>query len=214
MSFDRLAAHYGWMEAVVAGPRLQRSRVAWIDRLADRRRLLIAGVGHGRFLRAFLARRPSARVTCLDASRGMLHEARERARRAGCDLARVEFVHARLPEWSPPAEPFDAIVTNFFLDCFPPAELAATVACLASAAAPDARWLLADFAVPKRGPPRWRAQAVHALMYAFFRATTGIQARALTEPDPLLAAHGFVLRGRKSAEGGLLRADWWERVSR
>ena len=71
----------------------------------------------------------------------MLHEARDRAR-AGCDLARVEFVHARLP---PPAEPFDAVVTNFFLDCFRPPSFAAINARLASVfAAPDARWLLAD----------------------------------------------------------------------
>jgi ubiquinone/menaquinone biosynthesis C-methylase UbiE len=209
--FDLLAPHYTWMEKFLAGPRLQRCRTAWIDELAGTRRLLVAGVGHGPALAAVLRRHPGLHVTCVDSSVRMLAVARLRARRAGLDLARIEFVHARLPEWNPPTAQFDAIATHFFLDCFPPHELAAVIATLARAATPGARWVVSDFAVPSRGPARWRARAVHALMYLFFRVTTRLPARRLTPPDALLAAHGFRLRRRITHEWGLLHADLWNR---
>lgn len=212
MSFDRLAPHYGWMERVVAGRLLQRCRTAWIDRLAGCERLLVAGVGHGRFLHELLPRHRALRVVCVDASAPMLHEAEKGARLARLDLGRVEFVHARLPDWRPPAGAFGAIATHFFLDCFAPAQLDAVVAALAEAATPRATWLVSDFAVPSRGWARQRARAVHALMYAFFRFATRLPARRLTPAGAALAAQGFTLGGRRTFNHGLLQADWWRRA--
>lgn len=211
MSFDRLAPHYTWMEKVLAGSRLQRSRVAWLEALDGRERILIAGVGHGHFLRSCAKRFPAARIVSLDASAGMLRRAEARARRAGVRMERLEFVHAELPAWRPRAGEFDAVVTHFFLDCFPPTELGLVVDALATGARPDACWLLCDFAVPARGWARQRARAVHALMYAFFRRATRIRARRVTDPDPLLAAAGFTLARRRTAEWGLIRSDLWQR---
>lgn len=212
MSFDLLAPHYGWMERAIAGPLLQRCRTAWLGQLTGCRRLLIAGVGHGRLLPALLPRHPAIQVVCVDASAGMLREAEKRARRARLDLRRVEFVHARLPEWRPPEGAFDAIATPFFLDCFAPPQLEAVIGTLAHSAAPRAVWLVSDFAVPSRGWARQRARAVHALMYAFFRAAVRLPARHLTPADALLVAHGFALGGRRTFNHGLLQADWWARL--
>jgi ubiquinone/menaquinone biosynthesis C-methylase UbiE len=213
MSFDVLAPHYGWMEKVLAGPRLQRVRTAWIGELAGCRRLLVAGVGHGPDLAAVLQAHPQLHVTCLDASAGMLHRAQDRVQRVGADLTRLVFIHAELPDWRAP-EPFDAIATHFFLDCFPPETLAAVIATLSAAAAPDARWIISDFTVPEHGWRRWRARAIHALMYAFFRVTTRLPARRYTNPDPFLAQAGFHLSGRRTFEWGLLQADFWQRGGR
>ncbi len=211
MSFDFLAPHYGWMETVLAGSRLQRCRTTWIDRLAGCRHLLVAGVGHGPALAAVLRAQPGLRITCVDASAGMLAQARRRAERAGADLNRLTFVQATLPDWQP-AEKFDAIATHFFLDCFPPAQLAEVIRALAAVLAPRARWIVSDFAVPTRGLRRWRARAVHALMYRFFRVFTRLPAQRLTRPDSLLEQAGFRLLGRRTTEWGLLQADLWQRT--
>lgn len=213
MSFDRLAPHYDWMEAVLAGHRLQRARVAWLEALRDRRSILTVGEGHGPFAAACAQRFPSARLTCVDASAGMLAQARRRASRAGVTPERVSWIQASLPGWTPPAGTFDAIVTHFFLDCFPPEELASVVAALGRAATPDALWLVADFAAPARGPARWRAKAVHGLMYSFFRFATKLPARRLTPPDEALRAQGFTLAGRRTWNWGLLQSDLWTRRS-
>lgn len=212
MSFDRLAPHYGWMEAFLAGPRLQRVRTTWFAQLAGCRHLLIAGAGHAPALATVLRAHPHLHVTCVDASGAMLAQARRRAEQAGANLARVTFVVAALPGWKPPHR-FDAIATHFFLDCFQPDQLAAVVRGLADAARPNAHWLVSDFSVPTRGWRRLRARAVHALMYAFFRVATRLPARRLTPPDAFLEAAGFRLRGRHTSEWGLLQADWWERVA-
>ena len=217
MSFDRLAPHYTWMERVLAGPRLQRARTAWLEALAPCRQVLIAGVGHGPFLERAARAYPEAHFTCVDASAGMLAAAAQRIRAAlGTEVVerRVEWVHASLPAWKAPPGRFDAIVTNFFLDCFAPGELAQVVETLAHAARGSAVWLLADFALPPRGLARARARCTHALMYAFFRPVTRIGARRLTEPDPWLSAAGFALAGRRISEWGLLRADLWRRDPR
>ncbi len=211
MSFDLLAPHYTWMERALAGPRLQRCRTAWVDQLAGSERLLIAGVGHGHFLRACARKFPRLEITGVDASAGMLRQAEAQARRESLDLGRLHFVHARLPAWSPPSATFDAIATNFFLDCFPPEELSAVIATLARGLKPRALWLNADFAIPAHGWRRQRARAIHAAMYAFFRPIAGVRARRVTEPDAILREHGFRLAKRRASEWGLLRADLWVR---
>lgn len=211
MSFDTLAPHYTWMERVLAGGRLQRSRVAWLDALDGCDRILIAGVGHGHFLRRCARRFPRTHITSVDASGGMLREARRRAELGGLDLARLEFVRGELPRWRPESAAFDGIVTHFFLDCFPPDELAAVVRALAGGATASARWLVTDFTIPAAGWSRQRARVVHALMYGFFRRVTEIPAGRFTEPDPWLSQQGFALAGRKSANYGLLRSDFWLR---
>lgn len=207
MNFDRLAPHYDWMEALTAGGGLQGARTHWLGALAGRGNILSAGEGHGRFAAACAARHPAARLTCLEASAGMLARARRRTR--GHD-GRTRWVQADVLAWRSPAA-FDAVVTCFFLDCFPPERMADVVGRLAQAATPDAVWLVVDFSVPATGPARWRAQAVHWLMYRFFRLAVGLPAQRLTPPDPLLARQGFQLRGRKEFNHGLVRADLWAR---
>ena len=131
-------------------------------------------------------------------------------RRLGSSASRVRWRHVDLFAWEPDG-PFDAITTCFFLDCFAPEALAAVIARLANSAAPNAPWLIADFCLPPRGPARWRAQAAHSLMYAFFRRVVGLPARRLTPPDGLLRAHGYHLAARRDYDWGLLRADLWRR---
>jgi hypothetical protein len=125
--------------------------------------------------------------------------------------APVRWHHADILYW-PADEKFDAIVTCFFLDCFPPEELAWVIKRLAGRAAPGAAWLVVDFSIPPGGVARWRARAMHALMYAFFRRMVALPARRQTPADELLRAQGFQLAARREYSWGLLRADLWRRA--
>lgn len=211
MSFDLLAPHYRWMEAVLAGEKLQRGRVAFLDRVAGARDVLILGEGNGRFLAECRRVLPSARITCVDASARMLALARERLLKERLAVEGVEFIHADALAWTPRRGGFDLIVTHFFLDCFRADQLAAIAAKLAAVATPGADWLLADFQAPARGWQRTRARIILGSMYAFFRVAARLPARHLTPPDESLARHGFTLRERRESEWGLLRSDWWRR---
>ncbi len=207
MNFNRLAPHYDWIEAVAAGSRLQRARLQWLDTLAGCRHILSVGEGHGRFAAACLARLPHANLTCVEASPAMMAVG-QRKTRAWED--RVQWECADVLAWQPPRK-YDAIVTCFFLDCFPPETLDAVVRRLAGSAAERAVWLVTDFAIPAAGPARFRAQTIHALMYKFFRVCAALPARRLAAPDELLFQHDFKLTNRRAFEWGLVRSDVWRR---
>ncbi len=76
MSFDRLAPWYRWMELLCAGQKLQRGRIAFLGQIPPPRHILLPGEGHGRTLRECRRRFPEARITCVDASAGMIAQAR------------------------------------------------------------------------------------------------------------------------------------------
>lgn len=214
MSFDVLAPHYRWMEVVLAGEKLQRCRTAFLGQLPRCRNVLIIGEGNGRFLVECRQQFQHAHITCVDASARMLEQARARLRHSGLNPAGVDFIHANALNWQPPAAAFDLLVTHFFLDCFGPEQLAQVVGTLATAARPEANWLLADFQVPPAGLRRYRALAIHRLMYWFFCLVARLPARRLTVPDPLLAQHGFGLRERRLSDWDLLHSDWWQRPAK
>jgi ubiquinone/menaquinone biosynthesis C-methylase UbiE len=209
MSFDPLAPAYRWMEFVLAGEKLQRCRTAFLNHVADARDILILGEGNGRFLVECAQVSSSARITCVDESARMLELAKQRLERVGSSR-NVQFLRYDALTWVPPRGAFDLIVTHFFLDCFRPDQLEKLLASLAYACRPGARWLLADFQIPDRGLARWRAAAIHQLMYAFFRLATRLPARRLTAPDPMLKSAGFVLKQRMVAEWQLLHSDLWQ----
>ncbi|HEV7925144.1 MAG TPA: class I SAM-dependent methyltransferase [Verrucomicrobiae bacterium] len=209
--FDRLAPHYGWMERLLAGRKLQRCRAAFLQAIPPPRRALVAGQGHGAFVAELLRAHPHLRCTCVDSSSAMLHAARANLRHGGVDESRAEFIHADLMDWVAPDGEFDLIVTHFFLDCFRPEQLECLLPKLSNAATPNACWLLADFREPPAGPARWRARAIIETMYVFFRWATALPASQLTPPDPLMAREGFTLGQRRTFDWGLLHSDLWIR---
>ncbi|MBE2285264.1 MAG: class I SAM-dependent methyltransferase [Prosthecobacter sp.] len=213
MSFDLLAPHYRWMEAVFAGGRLQRCRTALLGTISPPRNVLIYGEGNGRFLCELLRRFPEAQVTVVEASGVMIQLARERLRNSGLARAAVRFVQADALEWMPPAASFDFLVTCFFLDCFREDELRRLMPQIASAATSDARWLVADFQIAGDHVWCWRNRMIVRFLYAFFRWATHLSGRALIDPTPSLHAAGFVRVQRLEMSHRLLSAELWSRES-
>lgn len=212
MNFDRLARHYRWMEFVLAGEKLQRCRTAYLADVPHPRHLLLLGEGPGRCLVECLRRYPGAEITYVDSSQCMLKEAQRQLHREGLSQPSVHWIHSDILDWVHQGEPFDLVVTHFFLDCFAPESLPGVVAHISSQAAQQADWLLADFQVaPGKGLRRTRSQLVLRSMYRFFRLATKLEAQALTPPDPFLERAGFRLRSRREEDWGLLHSDWWQR---
>lgn len=210
MSFDTLAPHYCWMERVLAGEKLQQCRTAHLDSIRAPQRALLIGEGNGRFLRAFAQRFPKTEITCFDASARMLEVAKASLNSATL----VTYLHSDILEAPVQNNHFDLIVTNFFLDCFPPDQLASVIAKLAATATSEATWLLADFCEAPGGLKKARSRLILSSMYLFFRYATKLPAHRLTNPDELLRNNGFELIARRRSEWDLLHADLWRRAVR
>ncbi|MCE9520753.1 MAG: class I SAM-dependent methyltransferase [Verrucomicrobia bacterium] len=211
MSFDRLAPIYHLIERIAAGDKMQRCRTAFLDQIPTPQNILTLGEGHGQFLHECLRRFPKSHITCVDASAGMIRQARSNLANHGLDDSRVHWIQADVLSWTTPQAVFDLIATHFFLDCFRADQLNDLIPSIAGAAAPNATWLLADFQVAAKGWQRVRTRAILAIMYAFFRLTTRLPARALTPPDPYLERAGFQRHDRIEIEWGLLKSDWWRK---
>lgn len=211
MNFDRLARVYCGMEWMLAGGVLHRARTAWAAEAAGAGRILIAGDGPGRGVEALRVAAPRAEITVIEQSPAMIAVARRRLARMGLADG-VRWIEADARRVGPGAVPSqDVIVTQFFLDCFDAEGVGRVVDALAALARPEAAWLLADFRVPEAGWRRWRAGAALGLAHGFFRVTTGLEATALTPPEPALARAGFAPRGRRLFSAGMVYSDWWAR---
>ncbi len=198
----------------MAGQILQRGRIAFLAEATTSRRALLLGEGPGRFLVELLRANPHVHVTCVERSPRMIQAARAEMKRQGADAARATFLQQDALTWQPPHSAFDLVVTSFFLDCFRREELERLVSKVSVGATDQAGWLLTDFRQPDRGWRKWRAKLVLALMYAFFRFTTGLSASKLTPPDEFLEAARFRLVEQRLANFGLVHSDLWRRSQR
>jgi ubiquinone/menaquinone biosynthesis C-methylase UbiE len=210
VTFDRLARVYQPIEYLVFDRWLQRCRAAFVPQLADCRRVLILGEGDGRFLAAFLKANTVATVDVLDVSSSMAQLAQRRIAALPGAAGRVRFTVADARTAELPGAAYDAIVTNFFLDCFAADQLDALIGRLVQALAPGGRWVVGDFRLPPAGAPRRRAAVKLAAMYGFFRLAAHLPAGRLVDPTPLLRRHGLELCAEKLWQGGFLSAQMWK----
>lgn len=211
-SFDRLTRVYRLLELVAFGHDLERARFAHLDRLRACRSILVLGEGDGRCLARLVKIAPHAHIDCLDLSPAMLRHAA--ARLAAPDAARVTFRQADLLAAALPPGNYDAVVTLFFLDCFTAAQATAVMARIATSLQPGAWWLWADFTLPQGGLARWRAQAWLAVLFAFFRWQTALDARELPPVARLFEELGWHPVAETVLQHGLVRSAVFQHPAR
>ena len=206
-NFDKLAGVYRWMEYLSFGPALWRCRIEFLSNLACCRNALVIGDGDGRFTARLLAVNSAIRIDAVDASPAML---RALVHRAGQNAARVQSEVADARAWQPKnAEPYDLVVTHFFLDCLTTAEARTLAARIRAAAAPESMWVLSEFAVPRSRFGRLIARPLVAALYRAFGLLTRLEVHTLPEYDEALAEAGFRIGRRRVRLWGLLVSELW-----
>ena len=210
-NFGRLARWYAPLEWLSFGQALARRRRCFLGdpRVANARRALVLGDGDGRFTAALLERYPRLEVTAVDASAAMLAQL-ERRVRARTPSAMLELRCADLRTWTAPHAGYDLIVSHFVFDCLTTDDLAALVARIAPALAPNARWLVSDFAIPSHTFWSPVARAMVRVLYFAFRLLTGLGITRLPDYQSALTSARFQLAQAETALGGCLRSELWE----
>ena len=200
--FDRLAVSYRMLEYLSFGRDLERARFSLLPHLKDCRRILVLGEGDGRCLEQLVSVTPEAEIDCLDLSPKMLALAQGRL---GNSAVSIHFRQADILTTNLPSRHYDAVITCFFLDCFDPEQVHHIVTRVTASLQPGALWLWADFALPAKGPARWRAKLWIAGLYAFFHWQTGLKIRSLPPSELLLKNAGFQPKTYFDFQVGLLR---------
>ena len=197
MNCDAIAPWYRWLEYGGFGRALERRREAFLDDVTEARRILVLGDGDGRALAALLRANDQATIDYVDVSAGMLELARARA-----GEKRVRYHHADALTMPFEDGAYDLVVTHFFLDCFDDVGQKRLVEHVGNALSPGARWLLSEFRKPG---------LFVAMLYWFFRITTGLRTRELADHHALFERKGFRLERAESARGGRLVSELWVR---
>jgi hypothetical protein len=207
-NFNRLARLYLWMELFSFGLWLAITRQTFLPRLQQSRRALVLGDGDGRFTASLLRANPKVHIDAADASAAMLAAL---MRHAAPHANRVTTHLADIRDWQPPADslPYDLIATHFFLDCLTTPEVQSLATRLHAAAAPNALWVVSDFAIPAGWFGRLVALPVVTGLYLSFGLLTGLAVRRLPNHAAALSAAGFTLLQRRTRLGGLLIAELW-----
>jgi len=211
-NFNRLARSYAALEWLSFGGALARRRRCFLDdpRVACAHRALVLGDGDGRFTAALIERYPTLEVTAVDASAEMLKEL-ERRVRAKTPGAALDLHCSDLRTWPVPGRGYDLIVSHFVFDCLTTADLASLVARIAPALAPNARWVVSDFAIPKHALWNPIAKLVVRFLYLAFGLLTGLEVRQLPDYPSALRSARFELINVETALGGTLRSELWQR---
>jgi SAM-dependent methyltransferase len=209
------------MELFSFGPWLAKCRCAFLGELGRSRHALILGDGDGRFTAQLLRSNRTVEVDAVDLSPAML---RALVRRAGLHASRVRSHHADIRNWRPgkPSEidhflpqnrqknaVFDLVITHFFLDCLTTSEAQTLAESLHPHLAPDAIWLISEFAIPHGIFGRLVARPLISALYLAFGWLTGLAVRRLPDHHTALNAAGFRLSQTQTHLHGLLVSELW-----
>jgi ubiquinone/menaquinone biosynthesis C-methylase UbiE len=209
-NFDPIARPYRWLEYLTFGSILEHCRFHFLHKLSTHRRALILGDGDGRFTTRLLTANPQITIDAVDSSAAMLNLLTARATQLGPSATeRLRTIHSDALAFQPEGEPYDLVVTHFFLDCLTNEDLNILIAKLRPHLTPGATWLVSEFAIPPTQPTKTIARTVIAALYHAFRILTGLKTQRLPDYTSALRQNGFSRIDKKIFLGDLLTAELW-----
>ncbi|PRY16532.1 methyltransferase family protein [Pontibacter ummariensis] len=208
--FDRVAFFYDPLARLVYGNSLEQVQLALLPYLPPQGRVLVIGGGSGWILEQLLRTQKLLDILYLDAAPAMVRRAQQRYRQfRGSHQSQVSF-RIGTEQALQPQEQFDAIITPFLLDLFPPRRLHRLMATLANALPPHGLWLFADFWPLKQPPPTWQQFLIWG-MYTFFGALSNVKASELPDYSTHFKALGFQEKQSFAFFKGMIQAKVFSR---
>lgn len=205
--FDWIARPYRMLEYLTLGRMLEHTREHFLPALTESRNALVLGDGDGRFLAKLLGENTQLRATAVDTSETMLQLLSKRCQPYS---SRLQVHHADARQALPrSAEPYDLLVTHFFLDCLTQDELRQLVQRVKPLLASHALWVVSDFRIPD-GPLGVPARVFIRGLYLCFRILTGLRTTRLPNHAAALSDAGFACIGREFLLAGVLATEAWQ----
>jgi SAM-dependent methyltransferase len=191
--FERIAPIYPWLEFLVYGNLQTKGREAFLSALTHCQNILLLGEGNGRFLRTLLTQNPHCRATVIEISPRMIQLAQQRL--SAEQKRRVHWIQQSVLQAPPPPDVYDAIITHYLFDLFPPREQKLIVQTYTQSLSPGGLWQ--DTELISGGPGtyyRMRNQMIHRILYRTLGSLCDFPARCLHNPLPLFERAGLRLQ--------------------
>lgn len=167
--------------------------------------MLILGGGTGVILDELEQLALSLKVTYVEPSSAMMKKAKSRA----CfKYINVEYIHAR-HDAVLHMEPFDVVITNFFLDIFRKEQLPAVIRDISTILKAHGIWLVTDFAITDK---KWQ-QTLIRVMYWCFRVTARLEGNQLLNFTAYFKNIKFIATKERRFYHGMISSAVYERKS-
>lgn len=203
--FHRVAPFYDRLARLVYGDALEQAQLSVLPHLPRQGRVLVIGGGSGWILEQLLITGKQLDILYVDAAPAMLQRARHRfecfRQPNSCSVSFRLGTEKVLQ----PHEQFEAVITPFLLDLFPPPRLQQLMKKLTARLTPHGRWLFSDF-WPVQQPPPLRQRLLVWGMYAFFGFLSSVKARQLPDYASHFKSLGFQEKYSQSFYGGMIQA--------
>lgn len=202
MSFDSIAPVYDSLSHMVYGKSIVTAQQHFLKYISEGSRVLIVGGGTGWIIDALFAVNKTCSVVYMEASQKMLQKAKNRI--GIDDQSRITFL---LQSEMPSEGLYDVIITNFFLDLFPPPALEQIIYQLKGRLMHNGIWIVTDFVDDGK---LWQ-QMLLKLMYLFFNRVSKIEATSLPPWQVLLADAGMRVGKTKYFYAGFIKTAVYQK---
>jgi hypothetical protein len=180
----------------------------FLPSLMESRRALAIGDGDGRFLAKLLEKNDTLHATAIDSSAAMLKLLSKRCARFA---KRLEIQQVDVLRFvGTDSEPYDLVVTHFFLDCLTQSEVELLAKHIDGLSAPGALWVVSDFRIAP-GILRLPTRLFVRTLYFVFQILTGLKTRRLPDHASALASAGFTRIDSRLLLCGLLTTELWQK---
>lgn len=185
-NYDPIAGSYDLLSRLVFGQAEINAQVELLRYIGPGSRILIVGGGTGWILERLAAIHPSGlRITYVESSANMMALTKKR------NCGHNEVVLVQLPvEQFVTEERYDAILTGFLFDNFSVDSATQVFHTLHALLKNEGYWLFADFYYHKGKGKLWQSLMLQS-MYTSARLVCHVEAKELTDTEPLFTAAGY-----------------------
>ncbi len=199
--FNYIAGFYRTLKRLVFSRSLQRAEQFYLDRIPADARVLVIGGGDGEILNAIQDPGKNLQVDYVEASSRMVGLAKKQKAAAGVSFHCTDIRNYEV------RQPYQVLITPFFLDCFTDAELEVLMPELTRMVEPGGIWLFTDF----MRSPILRYRLLTKFMYLFFRVVAGIRAGELPDFDRHFARTGLQMIRSTSWKHGYIESRMYRK---
>ena len=197
MSYNQLAPYYAGIEKLVFGNKLNQARKELLSELPQGLGLVLGG---GRGVVSNTLQNFGQTIHYVDSSTNMIHIAKK-------INPLVHYIHNDAFDFlSKTSNKYDFICLPFFIDLFPLTEQARFLKLCSEKMHPHAKLWVADFQIPTNWFLKIRAEVYIKLMLYFFKYTTGLQIKNLSNWQ-LQCQIDFVLEKKTTLCGDLITTN-------
>jgi tRNA (cmo5U34)-methyltransferase len=202
--YDKIAVVYDRLTTIVFGKSMAEAQKFFLPEIKPGSKILIIGGGTGKILEQIDTLKIGVSIWYIDASQRMIELAKKRVLRND----NVVFIHGT-EESIPDEIHFDFIITNFYLDLFPTAEVQNLTIKFRRCLTSEGKWIVTDFIEDERMFTR----GLLALMYAFFWLINAISVSSLPSWIECIRGNGFYCVAEKRFYKGFIKTVLYSKGS-